>query len=173
MVENPWAYNEARNRIREKQEREQVVVETMKEDFEKTKEKLRKTRKLDVFQLKNKIVTGHSLDSLKSEVSQALKEGVISRETYDRMIASLEKDESQKETTVVGRIDPQKLPFSQNALAKYFEEQRLGENIWADVVWFLYGFFVQGSAILVIIAWKILVDLLRLPVDIYNEVKKS
>lgn len=73
----------------------------MKEDFEKTKEKLRKTRKLDVFQLKNKIVTGHSLDSLKSEVSQALKEGVISRETYDRMIASLEKDESQKETTVV------------------------------------------------------------------------
>jgi hypothetical protein len=35
--------------------------------------------------------TGKSLDSLKSEIKDALKEGVISRDTYNQVIASIEK----------------------------------------------------------------------------------
>jgi hypothetical protein len=41
------------------------------------------------------------------------------------------------------------------------------------MVGFLYGFFVQGSSILVIIAWKILMDLLKLPMDVYREIQKK
>ncbi|MFZ2255709.1 MAG: hypothetical protein WAW59_02840 [Patescibacteria group bacterium] len=42
MQENPGAYNEARNRIREKKEQEKVVAEAVVEHFEKSKEKLTK-----------------------------------------------------------------------------------------------------------------------------------
>jgi uncharacterized protein (UPF0297 family) len=44
MQENPGAYNEARNRIREQKEREKLVVETLVEHFEKSKEKLHKKK---------------------------------------------------------------------------------------------------------------------------------
>jgi hypothetical protein len=44
MTENPGAYNEARDRIREKKEREVVLLETKTEEFEKTKEKMRKRK---------------------------------------------------------------------------------------------------------------------------------
>jgi hypothetical protein len=64
------------------------------------------------------------------------------------------------------------LPFSQNKFAKYLEDQPLGKKIWSDIVWFLYGLVVQGSAILIIIAWQILIDLLFLPRDIYIEIQK-
>jgi hypothetical protein len=40
------------------------------------------------------------------------------------------------------------------------------------MVGFLYGLIVQGSAILIIIAWKILTDFLFLPRDIYIEIQK-
>jgi hypothetical protein len=35
---------------------------------------------------------------------------------------------------------------------------------------FLYGFVIQGSAILVIIAWNIFMDLIKLPRDVYREI---
>ena len=139
-----------------------------KEDFEKTKTLLRKKKTLDVWELRRRIETGNSLDSLKSEIRNAFSEGTISQDTYDRVIASIEKWE-QKWVEVVGIIDPNTLPFSQNKIAQYLENQPLGNNIWADIVWLLYGFFVQGGAILVIIAWKILTDFLFLPRDIYRE----
>jgi hypothetical protein len=44
MQENPGAYNEAHNRIREKKEQEKVVVESMQEHFEKSKERLTKRK---------------------------------------------------------------------------------------------------------------------------------
>ena len=166
--ENPGAYSEARDRIREKKEREMLVLEVKTEEFEKTKEKMRKKKWLDVHGLRQKIETGHSLNSLKSDIRAALAEGTISRDTYDSVIASLDRDDRVSE---IGKIDPNKLPFSQNSLAKYLENQPLGENIWADMVWFLYGLVVQGSAILIIIAWKIIIDLLYLPRDIYREIK--
>ncbi len=168
MSENPWAYIEARDRIREKKERETVVLEKKTEEFEKTKEKMRKKKWLDVHGLKQKIETGHSLNSLKSDIRAALAEGTISLDTYDSVIASLDRDDRLPE---IGQIDPNKLPFSQNNLAKYFENQPLWENIWSDIAWFLYGLVVQGSAILIIIAWKIITDLLLLPRDIYREIK--
>jgi hypothetical protein len=84
------------------------------------------------------------------------------------VIASIEKWEDGNSDNIWS-IDPLKLPFSQNALARFFEKQPLWENIWSDIAWFLYGFVVQGSAILVIIAWKILTDFLFLPRDIYRE----
>ncbi len=169
MSENPGAYSEARDRIREKKERETVVLEVKTEEFEKTKEKMRKRKWLDVHVLKQKIETGHSLNSLKSDIKSALVEGTISRDTYDSVIASLDRDDRLLE---IGKIDPNKLPFSQNSLAKYLENQPLGDSIWADMVWFLYGLVVQGSAILIIIAWKIITDLLLLPRDTYNEIQK-
>lgn len=167
--ENPWAYSEARDRIREKKERETVVLEVKTEEFEKTKEKMRKRKWLDVHWLRQKIETGQSLDSLKSDIRAALSDGTISRDTYDSVIASLDH---QSAVGDVGIIDPNRLPFSQNKLAKYLENQPLGDNIWSDMVWFLYGLIVQGSAILIIIAWKILTDLLFLPRDIYAEIQK-
>jgi hypothetical protein len=56
----------------------------------------------------------------------ALSDGMISRDTYDSVIASLDKDMNTRE---IGAIDPNMLPFSQNNLAKYLENQPLGENI--------------------------------------------
>ncbi|MBC7503753.1 hypothetical protein H7169_02180 [Candidatus Gracilibacteria bacterium] len=168
--ENPGAYNEARDRIREKKEKEVVIIESKKEEFEKTKEKMRKKKGLDVHGLRQKIETGHSLDSLKSDIRMALSEGTISRDTYDSVIASI--DGGRKEGLYnTGTIDPEKLPFSQNKFAKYLENQPLGENIGSDMVGFLYGLIVQGSAILIIIAWRIFIDFLFLPRDIYREIK--
>ena len=171
MSEIPWAYNEARDRIREKKEKETVLIESQKEEFEKTKNILRKKKWLDVHELKRRIETGNSLDLLKSEIKNALTEGTISRDTYDKVIASIDSDILIENE--VRLIDPDKLPFSQNKLAKYLENQPLGENLWTDIVWFLYGFVIQWSAILVIIAWKILTDFLFLPRDIYNSFLKQ
>lgn len=165
MPENPWAYNEARDRIREKKEKETILVESQKEEFEKTKNILRKKNGLDVHELKRRIETGNSLDLLKSEIKNALTEGTISRDTYDKVIATIDQNEWGIIENEI--IDVDKLPFSWNKLAKYLENQPLGENIWADIIWFLYGFVVQWSAILVIIAWKILIDFLFLPRDLY------
>lgn len=170
--ENPGAYSEARDRIRENKEKETTIVESKKEDFEKTKTLLRKKKTLDVGELRRHIETGNSLDLLKWEIKNAFSEGTISQDTYDRVIASIERWE-QKSTERVWIIDPNKLPFSQNKIAKFLENQPLGENIWADIAWLMYGFFVQGGAILVIIAWKILTDFLFLPRDIYRELTST
>jgi hypothetical protein len=56
-LENPGAYDEARKRIRENTERETVIKETTTEDFEKDKQRLRKKKTLDVFELKRRIET--------------------------------------------------------------------------------------------------------------------
>jgi signal recognition particle GTPase len=171
MQENPGAYNEARNRIREQKEKEKLVAETLVEHFEKSKEKLHKRKWLDIYELKRKIETGHSLESLKSDIREALKDGDISIETYNQALSDIsERDDREKK---LPEINPDTLPFSQNELAQWLDKQPLGKSIWADMVGFLYGFFVQGSAILVIIAWKILMDLLKLPMDVYNEIQDS
>ena len=171
MQENPGAYNEERNRIREQKEKEKIVVETLAENFEKSKEKLKSKKWLDIYELKRKIETGHSLESLKADIREAFKEWDISIEVYNQALSDInEKNNTERR---LPDIDPNTLPFSQNELAKWLERQPLGQNIWADMVWFLYGFFVQGSAILVIIAWKILMDFLRLPADIYHEIQRK
>lgn len=169
--ENPGVYNETRDRIREKKEKEIVIIESKKEDFEKSKSILRKKKTLDVRELQRHIETGSSLENLKSEIKNALSEWTISRDTYDKVIASIDGDREINEVKDIGIIDPNKLPFSQNKLAQYLENQPLGENIWSDIAWFLYGFIIQGSAILIIIAWKIFTDLIFLPRDIYHEIK--
>lgn len=171
MQENPGAYNEARNRIREQKEKEKVFVESVQEHFEKSKERLTKKKWLDIYELKRKIETGHSLESLKVDIRDALKEWDISIETYNQALSDIsERDDREKR---LPDIDPNTLPFSQNELAQWLEGQPLWKNIWVDMIWFLYGFFVQGSAILIIIAWKILMDLLKLPMDVYNEIQDS
>ncbi len=167
--ENPGAYSEVRDRIREKKDIEVVIIESRKEEFEKTKEKMRRRKWLDVHGLRQKIETGHSLNSLKYDIRTALNEGTISRDTYDSVIASLDNRDIVWD---IGIIDPNRLPFSQNKFAKYLESQSLGENLGVDMVGFFYGLIIQGSAILIIIAWKILVDFLFLPRDIYREFKK-
>ena len=170
--ENPGAYNEARDRIREKKEKETTIIESKKEDYEKSKSILRKKRSLDERELQRHIETGSSLDGLKSEIRNALSEWTISRDTYNKVIASIDNGREKNDIQNNGVIDPNKLPFSQNKLAQYLENQPLGESIWSDIAWLLYGFIVQWSAILVIIAWKILTDFLFLPRDIYREFTK-
>lgn len=180
MRENPGAYDEARKRINRTKEQQKNILLLLEEDFKKSKEKLRKHRKRDVFQLKNKVATSNSLDSLKADIGQALKEWIISRDTYNQVIASIEEtsyqainniDENKENPLHKTKIGIKKIPFSHNAIAQYFEKQPLWSNIWADIAWFMYGFFVQGSAILIIIAWNILLDLIKLPVDIYRQIK--
>lgn len=166
--ENPWVYSEARDRIREKKEQETVIIEVKKEEFEKWKEKLRKRKWLDVHGLRQKIETGHSLNSLKSDIRSALSEGMISRDTYESMMDAIWDGEKNSIDT---RIDPSLFPLSQNRLAIYLENQKLWENPWVDIAWFLYWLVVQGSAFLIIIAWKILTDIVLLPRDIYREFK--
>jgi hypothetical protein len=68
------------------------LVESQKEEFEKTKNILRKKKGLDVHELRRRIETGNSLDLLKSEIKNALTEGTISRDTYDRVIASIDNE---------------------------------------------------------------------------------
>ena len=72
--ENPGVYNETRDRIREKKEKETILVETKKEDFEKSKSILRQKKTLDVGELKRHIETGRSLEGLKSDIKSALNE---------------------------------------------------------------------------------------------------
>ena len=72
--ENPGAYNEARDRIREKKEKETIIIESKKEDIEKSKSILRKKKSLDVRELQRHIETGSSLEGLKSEIRNALSE---------------------------------------------------------------------------------------------------
>ncbi len=76
--------------------------------------------------MRQKIETGHSLDSLKSDIRAALSKGMISRDTYDSVIASLDR---KSPSQGIGTIDPNQLPFSQNRFAKYLENQPLGDNI--------------------------------------------
>lgn len=95
--ENPGAYDEARKRIREKSEKEQIIVENTIENFEKSKERITKKKSLDVFELKRRIETGKSLDSLKTEIEDALKEGNISFETYTKTLRDLRKKTSQSD----------------------------------------------------------------------------
>lgn len=72
-------------------EKETIVLEKKKEDFEVGKTVLRKKKGLDIHSLRRNMETGKSLDSLKSEIKDALKEGVISRDTYNQVIASIDK----------------------------------------------------------------------------------
>lgn len=127
MQENPGAYNEARNRIREEKEKTQIIAESVVEHFEKSKEKLHKKKGLDIYELKRKIETGHSLQSLKFEIREAFSEGHISAETYERALSDIDrKDDAERK---LPNIDPNTLPFSQNTLAKWLESQPLGANI--------------------------------------------
>ena len=73
-TENPGVYNETRDRIREKKEKETRIVESKKEDFEKSKSLLRKRKTHDVRELQQQIETGNSLDLLKSDIKNALSE---------------------------------------------------------------------------------------------------
>ncbi|MBP9779740.1 hypothetical protein KBD33_03925 [Candidatus Gracilibacteria bacterium] len=172
MTENPGAYNEARNRIREKQDEEKNIIEEKIVNFEKSKERLRKGKTLDVFELKRRIETGNSLSSLKSDIENALKEGTISFEVYQKTLRTLEKTENNE-----GIIDEQsdlilsKLPLQNTAIVKFLENQKFGDNTLIDLFGMMYGFFVQGSAIMVILIWNMILDLLKLPRDIYRELQ--
>lgn len=172
MTENPWAYNEARNRIREKQDEEKNIIEEKIVNFEKSKERLRKWKTLDVFELKRRIETGNSLSSLKSDIENALKEWTISFEVYQKTLRTLEKTENNEWITEEqSELILSKLPFQNTAIVQFFENQKFGENTLIDLFGIMYGFFVQGSAIMVILIWNMILDLLKLPRDIYRELQ--
>ena len=172
MQENPGAYDEARNRIREKQEQEKVIVEKKKEEFEMSKEKVYTKKKLDVFELKRRIETGHSLSLLKDDIKQALDQGDISIDTYHKALDAMQQEKDQEKIDRdVYSIDPDTLPLSQNALARYLEKQKLGENILVDIAGFAYG-FTQGSVFLLFLLGRMVLDFLLLPRDIYEFLKQ-
>ena len=142
-MENPGAYQEAKNRMREKQEQEYNVIEKKREDFEVGKERVRKTKKLDVFELKRKIETGQSLNLLKSDIRGALDRGEISVDTYHEALSSIDSVEKNLEIPEEIRIDPSKLPLAGLPLTQFFEQRKLGENVLVDMAGFFYGFVVQ------------------------------
>ncbi len=166
--ENPGAYREAQNRIREQQESESQIVEKKREDFEMGKEKVYKKKKLDVFELKRKIETGQSLLSLKDDIRQALDQGDISFETYRKALDTIQNTET-KEAPLDSLffIDPSTIPLSQNQLAQYLEGKRLWENIFIDLGWMIYG-FAQGSTFLLFLLGRMVLDFLLLPRDMYQ-----
>lgn len=170
-IENPGAYQEAKNRMREKQEQEYNVIEKKREDFELGKEKIRKTKKLDVFELKRKIETGQSLHLLKSDIQWALDRGEISVDTYHEVLSSIDSVKEVSSLPEELRIDPSKLPLAGLPLTQFFEHRKLGENIFVDMAGFFYGFVVQWGAIFIILFWKIFMDLLLLPRDIYKAIQ--
>ena len=170
-LENPGAYDEARKRIREKKENDENILEIKKEGFEKEKTILRKKKHLDVFELKRRIETGQSLDSLKKDIFDALKEGNISFETYEKTLRNLAEEEKSTDKAPQ-TYDDVALPFDSNRLAKYLEGKAWGENPLIDILGLMYGFFIQGSAILVILLWRLLMDLLMLPKDLIDSFKR-
>ena len=90
MNENPWAYNEVRNRLREEKERERKALENLVERFEKEKTHMRAEKKFDIFELKSRIETHRSLNTLRSDIDKALREGIISREMFDTLKNKIE-----------------------------------------------------------------------------------
>jgi signal recognition particle GTPase len=122
MQENAGAYQESRNRIREKEEREKRAHEEERADFEVSKEKLRKRKHLDVFALKNRIETGHSLELLKQDLSEALQEGLISLETYEKSMEDV-RDSERKERKMDESL--RALPLAQAKLTQFFEKAPL------------------------------------------------
>lgn len=180
MIENPGAYNEARNRLREEKERERRQLEDIAEKFEKEKQLTRTQKKFDIFELRQKIETGNSLNSLRRDIDRAFKEWLISRDAVDVLENRLEqviknpekiaekKEKERKEWMIISGD----LPFGQSEMAKFFENKKIWENFLMDFAGFAYGFVVQWSAILVILLYKIFLDVIFLPRDIYKELKK-
>lgn len=172
--ENPWAYDEARKRIRENKESEVVVIEKKKEDFEKWKEKIRSKKKMDVFELKRRIETGHSLNSLKSDIQSALDSGQISMDTYTDAIRMLDakKDGLRKNITPEYTLPPWAFPFSGAKLSLFFEKQKIGDNPLIDIAGFFYG-FAQWSVFLLFLLGRMILDTLLLPLDLYTLIQEK
>lgn len=117
MNENPGVYNEARNRLREEKERERRALENIQEKFEKERYITHAEKKFDIFELKNRIETGRSLSVLQNDIQNALREGKISRETFDSLQEKIvvisenkEKNNSEK-TREDGLFAAEELPF--------------------------------------------------------------
>lgn len=177
MNENPWAYYEARNRLREEKEQERRRLDAIIERFEKEKEYARSAKRFDIFELKYRIETSNSLLSLQKEIQNALKEWYISREMFDVMKERIEMTSEQGEFQKKAppphdEGNTEDIPFSETEWAQFFEKKKLWESIFVDIAGFSYGFFVQWGAILVILLWKILLDIIFLPRDIYTTLKK-
>ena len=133
MQENPGAYNEARDRIREQKEKEKVIAESVVEHFEKSKEKLHKKKWLDIYELKRKIETGHSLDSLKSDIREALKDGDISIETYNQALSDIsERDDREKKLPEINPIRFHFLRMSSHSGSRSNHSEPIYEPIWQD-----------------------------------------
>jgi predicted RNA-binding protein associated with RNAse of E/G family len=87
---------------------------------------VRKKKTLDVFELKRRIETGKSLSSLKDDIQDALREGTISFESYQKTLRVLENtDANNEQNKDLWDIRQEKLPFSANALAQYLENKTL------------------------------------------------
>lgn len=97
MNETPGIYNEARNRLKEEKEREQKLKEQVIEQYEKQRAIATIEKKFDIFSLKKRLEAGHMLSTLRADISEALKEGIISRETFDIVEKSLQESFEREE----------------------------------------------------------------------------
>lgn len=111
MIENPGAYNESRNRLREEKEREKKMLENLTERFEKEKNLIKIEKKFDVFRLRHSLETLHSLSELKEEMRQALKEGVISRESFDHLQEQIQISEKTEKNDEIAVFANENFPF--------------------------------------------------------------
>lgn len=171
--ENPGAYYESRNRLQEKEKTTREQREAVEEFFAKKRTLSKIENRFDIFELRRKIETGHSLESLRNEIGQALKEERISQEDFDSLKQSIDTLLYNKEQKEHIPVNTDTIPLSDNAFAQKLESSPLGEDLKRDITGFAYGFFVQWSAILVILLWKIIYDFLMLPRDIIDFVKNN
>ena len=129
MNENPWAYNEARNRLREEKERERKMLENLVERFEKEKTHMRAEKKFDIFELKSRIETHRSLNTLRSDIDKALREGIISREMFDTLKNKIEFIEHLPEKNIltkqISKKSSENINFPNSILLKKYKLNQL------------------------------------------------
>ena len=77
------------------------MLENLFERFEKEKTHMRAEKKFDIFELKSRIETHRSLNTLRSDIDKALREGIISREMFDTLKNKIEFIEHLPEKNIL------------------------------------------------------------------------
>ena len=114
--------------MREEKEQKKKKLEDLTEKFEKQREYAKIEKKFDIFELKHRIETGRNLLLLQKEISEALKEGVISRESFQEFQEKIEKfsEITEKKEFIPEEIfSSEKLPFGKTEVAKFFETKKI------------------------------------------------
>ena len=118
---------------------------------------MRAEKKFDIFELKSRIETHHSLNTLRSDIDKALREGIISREMFDTLKNKIEFIEHLPEKNILTKqsekafFDDEDLPFGKTEITKFLEKKKIcgilvgfSMDSWCRVVRF--SLFCSGKS---------------------------